>query len=126
MSSWGDRFWAWLIDVLLIGILWQGVAVILEPEALGISDISILPCMLFAYWTATEGYRGQSVGKMIQNIAVTGPLGEEIRFIDAAIESFGKAFVLPVDCLICWLYFREKRQRLFNRISNTIVIKQME
>lgn len=125
LSSWGDRFWAWLIDILLICILWQTVAFILEPEVV-INYAILLPCMLFVYWTAMEGYRGQSVGKMVINIAVVGPFGEKIRFIDAAIESFGKAFVLPIDCLVCWLYFRDKRQRLFNKISNTLVIKQIE
>ena len=91
LSSWEDRFWAWLIDVLLMGI-----------------------------------YSGQSLGKMLFNIVVTGPLGESIRFRDAALEGFGKAFLLLLDCVACWFFFRKSRQRLFNRISNTIVIKRTE
>lgn len=126
LSSWGDRFWAWLIDVLLMSILWHRVLIATETEAVGLSGIFLLCSMLFIYWTATEGYRGQSLGKMVLNIAVAGSIGEDIRYKDAAIESFGKAFLLPLDCLICWFYFREKRQRLFNRISDTIVIKQRE
>jgi hypothetical protein len=42
---------------------------------------------------------------------------------DALIESFGKAFLLPIDVIIGWIFTNDKRQRLFNRISNTIVIK---
>jgi hypothetical protein len=71
-----------------------------------------------------EGYRGKSLGKMLFNIVVTGTLGENIGFRDAALEAFGKAFLLPFDCFICWFALREKRQRLFNRISDTIVIKR--
>ena len=126
LSSWEDRFWAWLIDVLLICILDTGVLKILRVDALSLEGIFLLSAMLFLYWTALEGYRGQSFGKMILNIVVTGPLGENIRFRDAAVEAFGKAFLLPIDCLICWFVLRERRQRLFNKISNTFVINRME
>jgi uncharacterized RDD family membrane protein YckC len=78
------------------------------------------------YKTALEGYRGQSLGKMLFNLVVTGPLGERIRFRDAAVESFGKAFLLPFDCIACWFAFRESKQRLFNKISNTIVVNRFE
>ncbi|HNY34340.1 MAG TPA: RDD family protein [Methanothrix soehngenii] len=126
LSSWGDRFWAWLIDVLLIGILWYRVTIAADMQALDTEGILLLCVILFVYWTAMEGYRGQSLGKMVLNISVTGTFGEDIRFIDAAIESFGKAFLLPIDCLACRLFFPEKRQRLFNRLSDTVVIKQMD
>ncbi len=126
LSSWEDRFWAWLIDVLLMGILWYRIMIVLKIDAFNLSGAFLLAAILFIYWTSLEGYRGQSLGKMFLNIVVTGPLGERIRFKDAAIESFGKAFLLPFDCLICWFAFRESRQRLFNKISDTVVINQME
>jgi uncharacterized RDD family membrane protein YckC len=126
LSSWGDRFWAWLIDVLLMSILWHGILIVLKIGALSLNGAFLLSVLLFIYWTALEGYRGQSLGKMVLNIVVAGPLGEHIRFRDAAVESFGKAFLLPADCLICWFAFRESRQRLFNRLSNSIVIKRTE
>ncbi len=123
-ASWDARFWAWLIDALFVSIIWYLAATAFEG---GISSFSLLglgsyAVMLFAYWTTLEGYRGQSVGKMILNLTVIGPAGEPIGFKDAAIESFGKAFLLPLDCLIGWMAFRDKGQRLFNHISNTIVI----
>ncbi len=126
LSSWEDRFWAWLIDVLLMGILWQGILTVLKIDAFGLSGVFLLAALLFIYWTVLEGYRGQSLGKMLFNIVVTGPLGESIRFRDAALECFGKAFLLLLDCVACWFFFRKSRQRLFNRISNTIVIKRTE
>ena len=97
LSSWEDRFWAWLIDVLLMGILWHGILIVLKIDASSLNGIFLLCTLLFIYWTALEGYRGQSLGKMILNIVVTGPLGESIRFRDAAVEAFGKAFLLPKD-----------------------------
>jgi len=124
LSSWQDRFWAWLIDVLLMSILWHRILTVLKIDAFGINGAILLAGILFVYWTALEGYRGQSLGKMLLNIVGTGPLGESIRFRDAAIESFGKAFLLPIDLLAGWYAFRARRQRLFNRISDTFVIKR--
>ena len=40
-----------------------------------------------------------------------------------AIQSFGKAFLLPIDVFFGWIFTNEKRQRLLNRGSSTIVIK---
>ena len=126
LSSWGDRFWAWLIDVLLICLIWYKIIIVLEVGVFTIHGILLLSSLLFIYWTSLEGYRGQSVGKMFLKIAVTGPFGEQIRFRDAAAESFGKAFLLPVDVLMSLILFQRSRQRLFNKISNTIVINRTE
>jgi uncharacterized RDD family membrane protein YckC len=70
-----------------------------------------------------EGYHGQSIGKMVMNLKVVNRDGTKINFTTAAIESFGKAFLLPLDCLIGWLAMPGTKLRVFNRISNTIVIK---
>lgn len=78
---------------------------------------------MFAYWTLFEGYNGQSVGKMALNLKVTDRKGGKIVFRVAALESFGKAFLLPLDCLIGWLAMPNSKLRLFNRISSTIVIR---
>ncbi len=126
LAGWGDRFWAWLIDVLLMSLLWHSVLVVLNTAAISRSGMLLLAASLFIYWTALEGYRGQSFGKMLLNLVVAGPVGEHIRFRDAALEAFGKAFLLPVDFLVGWLYFRKNRQRLFNRISNTVVFRRKE
>ncbi len=133
LASWMTRFWAWLIDLLLIGVLWGIVrGAIGAPIDIGYIHYGIYglnlnlesqELLLFIYWTVLEGYRGQSIGKMAMNLAVVGSEGESIGFKDAAIESFGKAFLLPLDCIIGWLAMRGSGQRLFNRISNTVVIR---
>ncbi|MFB3766019.1 MAG: RDD family protein [Methanotrichaceae archaeon] len=133
LAGWMARFWAWLIDVLLIGILWGIIrGAIGTPLDIGYIhygayglhlNFEAQGLLLFIYWTALEGYRGQSIGKMAMNLATVGTEGEKIGFEDAAIESFGKAFLLPIDCIIGWLAMRGSGQRLFNRISNTVVIR---
>ncbi len=126
LASWEDRFWAWLIDIILVGIIWHRVMMVLRLEALGYDGALLHSFMLFVYWTALEGYRGQSLGKMLMNTAVTGTEGERIGLMDAAAESFGKAFLLPIDCLVPWVVYKGSKQRLFNRISGTIVIRQTD
>lgn len=70
-----------------------------------------------------EGAVGQSIGKMMHTLKWPIVKGEEIGGGKAALESFGKAFLLPIDCLIGWIAMSEENLRLFIRISNTIVIK---
>jgi len=39
------------------------------------------------------------------------------------ISSFGKSFIIPIDVILGWIFTNQKRQRIFNRLGNTIVIK---
>jgi uncharacterized RDD family membrane protein YckC len=78
--------------------------------------------ILFAYWTVLEGTRGQSLGKMARGLKVTDRRGDAIDLPRAAIQSFGKAFLLPLDVLIGWIAMPGSVQRLFNRLSETIVV----
>jgi uncharacterized RDD family membrane protein YckC len=58
------------------------------------------------------------------DLKVTRLDGSRIGYAQAALESFGKAFLLPLDCIIGWIASScsAKRQRLFNKLSNTIVV----
>lgn len=133
LAKWESRFWAWLIDIILIGVVsnfltnflgflgefsFINILSIINVKSFGVNGI-----LLFAYWTIFEGYSGQSIGKMALNLKVTDRKGEKIDYGIAALESFGKAFILPLDCLIGWLAMSNSKLRLFNRISNTIVIR---
>jgi hypothetical protein len=40
------------------------------------------------------------------------------------LETVGKAFLLPLDVLLGWIFYPKRRQRLFNYISETIVVKE--
>ena len=133
LAAWSARFLAWLIDFILIILFLNIVRGIFdpfwsippywdfrhwEPFEFGFQTI-----FFFAYWTVMEGSRGQSIGKMCMNLKVVNRDGSKITYGSAAIESFGKAFLLPLDCLIGWLAMPDTKLRVFNRISRTIVIK---
>jgi uncharacterized RDD family membrane protein YckC len=127
IASWTDRFLAWLVDVIVVGAVLAAFGTIADTLSL-LAGLSTSPLAganglaLFLYWTGLEGSRGQSAGKMVMDIAVTDERGGPIDYGTAAVESFGKAFLLPIDCLIGWLAFEKEGLRLFNRLSSTIVV----
>lgn len=131
LARWETRLWAWLVGIIVIGLPFWALSDWLPPAWRitidpGLLSFSLSSLALFVYWTLLEGYRGQSIGKMALKIRVTGRAGEEIGLGAAALECFGKAFFLVPDCLIGWLAMPGSKQRLFNRISDTIVIETRE
>ena len=135
LAKWSDRFFAWLIDFILIILFLNIVGGILRPFwpidfvwdiwHWAPLELGFWHFFFFLYWTVFEGYSGQSLGKMAMNLKVVNRDGSRLRYPMAAVESLGKAFflVLVIDCLIGWLAMPGTKLRLFNRISNTIVIK---
>jgi len=120
LANWWERFFAWLIDVVIVGVVtsaafWNPAA---WPFSMGISSV-----ISFLYWTGFEGYNGQSIGKMIFNIRMTGEKGEKIDYTRSAIQSFGKAFLLPIDVIVGLVARPENKVRAFNILSHTVVIK---
>ena len=141
LARWSSRFWAWLIDIIFI-ILFLNIVrdlfmtFLKLPHIWDFTDVSLIAIgieslFFFAYWTVLEGFRGQSIGKMVMNLKVVNRDGSKINYLTAALESLPKAFlnfpliliILPLDCLIGWLAMPGSKLRVFNRISNTIVIK---
>jgi uncharacterized RDD family membrane protein YckC len=135
LANWSARFWAWLVDIILVILFLNIVRGLFEPFFLlpllwdfgnknwGLFTVGFESIFFFTYWTVMEGFRGQSVGKMVMNLKVVNRDGTRINYPTAALESLGKAFLLPLDCLIGWLAMPGSKLRVFNRISNTIVIK---
>ena len=144
LSSWGDRFLAWLVDFILVSI---GLAILFALISIPFwfsyygnmfsyygnmervfKDSGPLPYIisslgLLAYWIYFESTTGQSIGKRLLKIKTTDLSGGKIDTKSAVIESFGKAFLLPLDVVLGWIFTNNKRQRVFNRITNTIIIK---
>jgi uncharacterized RDD family membrane protein YckC len=127
LARWDSRFWAWLIDFILVSLVlnifsnpFHFFSGILAGNPF---DFLVRSTGFLIYWTVMEGYTGQSIGKMVMNLKVTDRSGKPVRFPAAFIESFGKSFLLPFDCLIGWFGMPGKKLRLFNRVSGTIVIK---
>ena len=137
LANWGRRFIAWFIDYLIVNSLLayinlesiesQLIPAFLVPKLPGFdisiwSPLSVL--IFFLYWTLSEWYVGRSIGQLLLNLRLVDTNGKNASLQSAAIQSIGKSLLLPLDCLIGWVYppCRPLRQRLFNRLSRTIVI----
>ena len=137
LANWGRRVMAWFVDYLIVNVMlaYFGLEQIetnltpqwLLPRLPGFdisiwSPLSVL--VFFIYWTFSEWYFGRSIGQLLLNLRLVDAKGEGVNLKASAIQSFGKSLILPLDCLIGWIYrpCEERRQRFFNRLSNTIVI----
>src|SRR5919108_3588571 len=83
----------------------------------------ITSLVFFGYWTYFEYTRGQSIGKMVMRIKTTDLYGNKPSLKSVMLGSFGKSFLLIIDIVLGWIFTNERRQRIFNRAGNTIVIK---
>lgn len=136
LAKWSDRFFAWLIDFIIVTI---GIELVFYAATFplwfdnnparwftnGATSVGYITRSLIflAYWTYFESTSGQSIGKKLVNIKTVDIYGEALSILDALIESFGKSFLLPLDVLLGWIFTNDRRQRISNRASNTIIIK---
>jgi len=133
LAFWGERFVAWLLDAIILGIvvgilglfsLIAGLTWAVWPSWIPFFNFNLGGVIYFLYWMFMDGLYGQSIGKMIMRLKVTRLDGSPVGMGAAVLESVGKAFLLPLDCLLGWLLYPKRRQRLFNYISETIVVKE--
>lgn len=135
LAGWGDRFIAYLIDIILVGIVLgiiKGLILIPSyfiggmvgvPRFIPWTDFGLDNLFWFAYFTFMDLSYGQSIGKMVMKIRITNLDGGPIDLRQAAIEGFGKAFLLPLDLILGWIFTNQKSQRIFTNLAGTIVVK---
>ena len=139
LAGWGERIIAWIIDMIALGIIISPIKLLVTvawpslnwapdflPRWIPFVDLGTDNLIYFLYWTFLEGTNGQSIGKMILKIRVTQITGEPVDIPHAAIQSIGKAFLLPIDLLIGWILYPHRKQRLFNYISETIIVRSTD
>ncbi|MFQ6088914.1 MAG: RDD family protein [Candidatus Methanofastidiosia archaeon] len=97
------RVLAYLIDVAIVFFLvsfaggMRGEDVIEEIRPFySFFNMGVFYGFLWIYFTLFEGYKGQSIGKMILKLEVKKVDGREIGYDDAAIRNFGKSIIIPV------------------------------
>ena len=125
IAKWRDRFIAWLID---IAIFFAGIGIVycldfynqwhLDPSW------EIIPGLgFYAYMVLFEWKKGQTIGKKVMNIKIANLDGTHPGIKSIIISNIGKAFLLPIDVILGWILTNDKKQRIFNKLSDTLVIK---
>ena len=99
LAKWQDRFLAWFVDFAIVSV---GVGITAGlAHTFGYlvhAEWYLTPSVIFfAYWIILEYSSGQSLGKRLLNLKTTRINGTAPRLIDCIVNSFGKAFLLPVD-----------------------------
>lgn len=135
IAKWSDRFFAWLIDfcvisaisILLISSIFGTINYELSEKWIWAETTQIIPTSIifFVYWTILEYKKGQTIGKKILNLKVTDMRGRSPDLKGVLISSFGKTFLLPLDVILGWIFTNKNRQRIFNRLGDTLIIKNL-
>jgi uncharacterized RDD family membrane protein YckC len=140
VADWGTRFWAWLIDIILINIAiesvrWTFIAFtrnwgFITDWAFFSFGFSINGLAMLLYFTYTEGQYGTTLGKQALGLIVVNESGEKSKnFGESFISAIGKAFLLPIDVII-GLFMQDPpagkniplNQRLFQRMSKSVTV----
>ena len=136
LAKWSDRFVAWLIDFIII----SSISAIIFTSIFGTWNTQWDENMMFSegtnyipasllflgYWIISEYKGGQSIGKKILHLKVVNIDGKSPSLLGVVISSFGKSFLLPIDFILGIIFTNKKRQRIFNKIGDTIVLKIQE
>ncbi|MFQ5783098.1 MAG: RDD family protein [Nitrosopumilus sp.] len=133
IAKWTDRFLAWLIDFIIVSAISTSIIFIsfgtlnyeYDQDMFWVESTQYIPTsiLFFAYWTILEFKTGQTIGKKILNLRVTDIYGNRASLKGILISSFGKAFLLPIDVILGGILTNEKRQRIFNKLGDTLVVK---
>jgi uncharacterized RDD family membrane protein YckC len=133
IAKWTDRFFAWLIDFIIVSSISTALIFVsfgsldyeFEEDSFWMENIQYIPTsiLFFVYWTVLEYKTGQTVGKKIMNLKIVSIIGGSPSLKGILISSFGKAFLLPIDVVLGWFLTNERRQRIFNKLGNTLVVK---
>jgi uncharacterized RDD family membrane protein YckC len=91
-------------------------------------NIVLVRAYIFAfvwmYFTLLEGYRGQSLGKMILRIRIVTVSGARMTAHEAAVRALAKVFILPLDILVGLIKARKAGfLRYFEFYTRTWVIR---
>ena len=134
LAKWKDRFFAWIIDFVIISLISTAIVFVsflslsYNFENFITDNGMYVPtsAIFFLYWVILEYKTGQTIGKKMFNLKITNIHGEKPNLKEVMISSLGKSFILPIDVVLGWMLTNEKRQRIFNKLGETLVVKIKE
>ena len=133
LAKWTDRFFAWLIDFIIISSISTMIIFLLfgsmyyefNEGGLWAENTQYIPAsiLFFVYWVILEYKIGQTIGKKILNLKVIDIRGGKPKLLGVLLGCFGKSFLLPFDVILGLILTNEKRQRIFNKLGDTVIVK---
>ena len=133
LAKWTDRFFAWLIDFIIISSISTMIIFLsfgsmyyeFDKGGLWAENTQYIPAsiLFFVYWVILEYKTGQTIGKKILNLKVIDVRGGKPKLSGVLLSCFGKSFLLPFDVILGLILSNEKRQRIFNKLGDTVIVK---
>ncbi len=114
------RFVAWLIDVILLGIIGGLLTLGMDESASGLVT-ALLGWFYFAGMESSE--RQATIGKSVMNIYVTDMNGQRITFLRATGRYFAKilsALIFLIGYIMA--AFTARKQALHDILAGTLVL----
>jgi uncharacterized RDD family membrane protein YckC/DNA-binding transcriptional ArsR family regulator len=125
LANWRKRVGAFLVDFVIMFFLFLGLSNVFYPVTFQFIfnvNIAFFLVIFWGYSTLFESFKGQTLGKKLMHTKVVRTDGKEPSNDQAALRSFGKAFLLPFD-LAFGLRLKDKRfKRFFDKFTGTTVI----
>jgi uncharacterized RDD family membrane protein YckC len=130
-ASWGSRFGAYLLDVLIIAVPFIVLIVVgVAADLWALVGVAYAATFVvpFIYFTYFHGERGQTPGKRAVGIrVVSGETGNAIGYGRAfgryAITFLLGLFVLPVILDYLWPLWDAKNQALHDKVVGSVVVR---
>lgn len=88
--------------------------------------ITLNMVIIFIYFVICEGFLSFTPGKWLLGLKVLRVDGRKASYREAMLRTIPKLFIIAIaaDAVLMVLYHRKDRQRMFDRIAGTIVIRK--
>ena len=119
-AGFGERFLAWLIDTVILGLV--GIVLVLVARSLGNALSIFLGLAYYGYFEGSPS--GQTVGKRAMNIRVIDfQTGQALGVGRALIRYVGK-IVSGIVCALgyLWMLWDKEKQTWHDKIAVSVVV----
>jgi len=120
------RVLAFIIDSIIIAVVNEIIAAILNSSTTGRSGIqTLLGIIYFTYfWSASSPWPGQTIGDKVLNLRVIRTDGSDLSIVQALIRYVGLFISFIVIFIgVIWVAFDPNKQGWHDKIAGTYVIK---
>ncbi|OPY30028.1 MAG: RDD family protein [Methanocella sp. PtaU1.Bin125] len=108
---------AWFDSLSLTGAVTFGIVAFAAA-------VSVM-VVIFGYYIVLEGHFGYTPGKYVMGLRVLQTDGTKIGYKEAILRNLSKYInnLIVIDTLIMLVFFYREKQRGFDRIANTMVVR---